>query len=166
MMGDVEFNSACYYRYSNIDLRQLEENLLGKPRDKAAAEELEEAKTLAQKTVEAFIRAAVSAVPSGKQTSFAAQNPPDFIMAVVRHSGTWSLANAFARPVKEDGDLMADSITALVDYWEKLSQAYGTDSIKAKPAMSLSDVNLDGLERVASFEDLVGQVKRAIANGG
>jgi CRISPR system Cascade subunit CasC len=165
MMGDVEFNSACYYRYSNIDLRLLEDNLLGKPRDKASPEELKEAKTLAQKTVEVFIRAAASAVPSGKQTSFAAQNPPDFIMAVVRRSGSWSLVNAFARPVKEDGDLMIDSITALVNYWGKLNQAYGTDGIKAKLAMSLSDVDLDGLEQVASFEKFVQRVNQAVATG-
>lgn len=155
MMGDIEFNSACYYRYANINLEQLKDNLGGDD-------------GLAQKTVEAFIRAAASAVPSGKQTSFAAQNPPDFIMAVVRHSGSWSLANAFAKPilVKEDCDLMADSIGALVDYWGKLNQAYGTDSVTAKLAMTLRDVNLGGLQQVDSFEDLVRQVKQAIANGG
>jgi len=152
MMGDIEFNSACYYRYSNIDLEQLKDNLGGDA-------------GLAQKTIEAFIRATAHAVPSGKQTSFAAQNPPDFIMAVVRHSGSWSLANAFARPVKEGADLMADSIATLVDYWGKLNQAYGTDSITARLAMTLrEDVKLDGLDQVVSFEDLVQEVNQAIAS--
>lgn len=54
MMGTVEFNSACYYRYANIDLRQLVDNLLGKPRDKATPDELKEAKNIARKTVESL----------------------------------------------------------------------------------------------------------------
>jgi CRISPR system Cascade subunit CasC len=29
MLGTVEFNSSCYYRYANIDLRQLLGNLGG-----------------------------------------------------------------------------------------------------------------------------------------
>ena len=29
MMGTVEFNSACFYRYSNLDLRQFLDNLQG-----------------------------------------------------------------------------------------------------------------------------------------
>ena len=29
MMGTIEFNSACYYRYSNIDLEQLKKNFGG-----------------------------------------------------------------------------------------------------------------------------------------
>jgi len=165
MMGDIEFNSACYYRYANIDLGQLKKNLLGKTIDKATQEELEEASELAGKTVEAFIRAAVFAIPTGKQTSFSAQNPPDFILAVVRDNGTWSLANAFAKPVREQGNLIADSIAALVDYWNKLAGAYGSDSIKAKPALALKEAQLTGLDRVTNFEELVGKIKQTIADG-
>jgi CRISPR system Cascade subunit CasC len=29
MLGIVEFNSACFYRYANVDLAQLSENLAG-----------------------------------------------------------------------------------------------------------------------------------------
>lgn len=149
MMGTIEFNSACYYRYANIDLGQLKTNLGDNE--------------LARKTVEAFIRAAKDAVPSGKQTSFSAQNPPDFVMAVVRDSGTWSLANAFAEPVKENRDLVTKSIEALVEYWNRLNKAYPTDSIKAKPILSLKDTSLDGLQRVNNFEELVAIVDKAIA---
>ena len=67
------FNSACFYRYSNVDMGQLTRNLQG---DSA----------LAGKTLEAFIRASVRAVPTGKQNSMAAHNPPSFILVVVRMS--------------------------------------------------------------------------------
>ena len=86
MMGTVEFNSSCFYRYANIDVTQLQKNLDGDGE-------------LVVKTVEAFLRAAVVAIPTGKQNSMAAQNPPSFVLAVVRNSGLWSLANAFVRPV-------------------------------------------------------------------
>jgi CRISPR system Cascade subunit CasC len=149
MMGTIEFNSACYYRYANIDLEQLKKNLGDNE--------------LAGKTVEAFIRAAKDAIPSGKQTSFSAQNPPDFVMAVVRDSGTWSLTNAFAKPVKENGDLVTNSIEALVQYWNTLNEAYPTDSIKAKPVLSLKNISMDGLQKVNNFEELVAVVNKAIA---
>ena len=74
MIGTVEFNSACYYRYANIDLGQLVKNLDG-DRDLAIA------------TVEAFLTAARDAVPTGKQNSFAARNAPSLFFAVVRPSG-------------------------------------------------------------------------------
>jgi CRISPR system Cascade subunit CasC len=102
MIGTVEFNSACFYRYSNVDLAQLATNLKGD-------------EDLARRTFEAFVRATVDAVPSGKQTSMAAQNPPSFVMAVAHDAGLWSLANAFLDPVRPDdgGDLVRKSIDRL-----------------------------------------------------
>lgn len=149
MMGDIEFNSACYYRYANIDCKELKKNL-------------SDDGDLAHKTVEAFIRAAVNAIPSGKQTSFAAQNKPDFVLAVVRETGTYSLANAFSNPVKEGGNLTGRSVEALVDYWERINRAYPDTGIKAKPALTTSDTALKGLETVNSIEDLVATVNKAI----
>lgn len=140
MMGTVEFNSACYYRYANIDLRQLKENLGGD-------------EELARKTVESFLRASVSAIPTGKQNSMAAQNPPSFVFAVVRDSGAWSLANAFLKPVSSGnkGNLVRQSISALVDYWIRLVKVYGDKSIQASLAVALDDVEdveLEGLTRL------------------
>ncbi|MBI4504636.1 MAG: type I-E CRISPR-associated protein Cas7/Cse4/CasC, partial [Chloroflexi bacterium] len=56
MLGTVEFNSACFYRYANVDLAELARNLGGD-------------EELARATLEAYLRAAVSAVPTGKQNS-------------------------------------------------------------------------------------------------
>jgi CRISPR system Cascade subunit CasC len=113
MLGTVEFNSSCYYRYANIDLRQLQQNLGGDAE-------------LARATVRAFLRSAVRAVPSGKQNSFAAQNPPSLVMGVVREDGAWSLANAFVKPVRPrgDDDLIAESVAALDGYWGRLAGMY------------------------------------------
>jgi CRISPR system Cascade subunit CasC len=114
MMGMTGFNSACFYRYACIDFSQLATNLGG---DVA----------LARKTVEAFLRASAAAVPTGKQNSFAAQNPPSFYMTVVRAKGSaWSLANAFEKPVQPGGQgLVYASVKALDTYWGKLADFFG-----------------------------------------
>lgn len=116
MMGVSGFNSACFYRYACIDFGQLVHNLGG---DRA----------LARKTVDAFLRASVRAVPTGKQNSHAAQNPPSFYMTVVRDDGSaWSLANAFEKPVVAgQNGLVFSSIQALDRYWGRLIGFYGAN---------------------------------------
>lgn len=118
MIGTVEFNSACFYRYANVDLDQLVANL-------------DDDEELARKTLEAFLRAAVEAIPTGKQNSMAAQNLPSLVMAVARNSGLCSLANAFVQPVRPDseGDLVRNSITALDAFWGKLARMYGSAGV-------------------------------------
>jgi CRISPR system Cascade subunit CasC len=151
MIGTIEFNSACFYRYANIDFKQLKKNLGGDA-------------DLAKKTVEAFIRASVNAIPTGKQNSFAAQNPPSFVFAVARKSGAWSLANAYAKPVwvGENGDLIEESTVKLVDYWSKLAKAYGDKDIHAKPAYTLNTATLKGLDAVDSLEHLISKINQAV----
>jgi len=115
MMGVTGFNSACFYRYSCVEWDQLVSNLGGSA-------------DLARKTVEGFLRASVLAVPTGKQTGFAAQNLPSFVMAVVRDNGAcWSLANAFEKPIRTDHShgLVENSIKALDAYWGNLKRVYG-----------------------------------------
>lgn len=126
MMGTIEFNSACFYRYLNVDLAQLAVNLQGDL-------------SLARVALEAFIRAAIDAEPSGKQNSMAARNPPSLVLAVARERGLWSLANAFCRPVAvgRDGDLVARSISALDQYWAGLTSMYGTKGIAATEVCTL-----------------------------
>jgi CRISPR system Cascade subunit CasC len=125
MLGTVEFNSACFYRYANIDANQLVSNLQG---DTA----------LARAAVRAFLYGSIEAIPTGKQNSMAAHNPPSFALAVVRSAGLWSLANAFLKPVRPssnpDGhgaqDLIGASIAAMDEQWGKLTGMYGTRQVR------------------------------------
>ena len=94
-----------------------------------------------------FLRAAALAIPSGKQNSFAAQNPPDFMLGVVRKDGqSWSLANAFETPVKpsHDGGLMSASVKRLNEYWEKLNKVYGGDGITTATLSLEGEDNMEG----------------------
>ena len=134
MISVTAFNSACFYRYARLDWDLLAKNLDGD-------------KDLARKTVEGFLRATALAIPSGKQNSFAAQNPPDFMFGVARKDGqSWSLANAFETPVKpgRDGGLMSASIEKLNAYWAKLNKVYGGDGITTATLSVDGDDNMEG----------------------
>ena len=156
MIGTVEFNSACFYRYANVDLAQLADNLKGD-------------RELAGRTLEAFIRASIEAVPSGKQNSMAAQNPPSFVMAVVRRAGLWSLANAFLTPVSphEKEDLVRQSIGRIDHEWGALTRMYG-----ARPIVGVQFAATDPPETpnvgvpLASVDEVVGRVMGAVEFSG
>ena len=149
MMGFTGFDSACFYRYARIDWKQLVKNLNGDT-------------DLARRTVEGFLRAAVAAVPSGKQNAFAAYNPPSFLLAVVRKDGMgWSLANAFERPVRprNDGGLVAPSVAVLDAYWSNLCRVYGTGTLVRTAALALDpDLPLESLKE-AQVENLKTWIK-------
>lgn len=139
MMGTVAFNSACFYRYLIVDIRELVRNLGG---DDQAIEQ-------AKRTVQAFVRAAVLAIPTGKQNSMAAQNPPSLVLCDVRHKAEpRSLANAFVEPVRpsRDGDLVHLSAIRLAKYAASLDRVYGT---KGRAKGGLSFVSLDPEERLS-----------------
>jgi CRISPR system Cascade subunit CasC len=116
MIGTVEFNSACFYRYANLDVGQLATNLQGDGE-------------LAKKTAEAFLKAFVHAIPTGKQNTFAAHNPPSLVFITVRRGSPVSLANAFVEPARPDhaGDLILNSIRKLDRYYGIFAPQYGAD---------------------------------------
>ena len=155
MMGFIGFDSACFYRYARIDWDQLVQNL----NDDA---------DLARRTVEGFMRALVAAVPSGKQNAFAANNPPNFLLAVVRQDGMgWSLANAFEKPVYPRGasGLVAPSVEALDAYWGRLCQVYGDNTLVRSAALALDlDLPLNNLasDRAETLDAWVEAVTDAL----
>ncbi len=131
MMGFTNFNSACFYRYARIDWRQLTHNLGWRDPEstrgdkETIVEANRNAIDLAQRTVSGFLRAAIDAIPTGKQNSFAAQNPTSLAVALVRKDGkSWNLANAFEEPVhaRRDTGIIRPSIEALDEYWNDLTR--------------------------------------------
>ncbi len=140
MMGTVEFNSACFYRYANIDIDQLKDNL-------------QDDEELVRKSVEAFLRASIEAIPTGKQNSSAAQNPPSFVMAVVRERGLWSLANAFVRPISPSREmsLVQGSVAALDRYWGQMVKMYGDRGITGV-WLSVLDDDAPGIKALAEAQ--------------
>lgn len=114
MIGQVEFNSATFYRYAALDAAKLQANLQGD-------------RELTLSGLAAFTEAFARAIPTGKQNTFAAHNPPSFIGVVLRHASPLNLANAFERPVvpRQDQPLTAQSVAALARHEQQLGAVYG-----------------------------------------
>lgn len=114
MIGQIEFNSATFYRYAALDVRKLAANLKG-----------DHDLTLA--AIEAFTRATALAIPTGKQNGFAAHNPPSFIGICLRHGMPLNLANAFETPVAphRDRSLTEQSVERLAEHEAKLGTVFG-----------------------------------------
>lgn len=155
MMGTQQFNSATFYRYANIHMQQLVDNLGG---DAA----------LARSAAAAFVRAFITSIPGAKQNSHAAFNPPDLVLAVVRSNGAaLSLANAFVKPVRatKDKGLLGATGDALADYWARVSNAYGAEGIVAAPYYSvpaeLDAAKFEGGARVKGLAALLVDVTKA-----
>lgn len=152
MLGTVEFNSACYYRYASVDIEQLTTNLGGD-------------RELAAQTLDAFLRASFRAIPTGKQNSMAAQNWPAFALAEVRAAARCSLANAFAKPVTAgpSGDLIGGSIVALDEHWAALRTMYGAEDAVGAWAVALDPEGLGKLRKHAlpSVAELIARTGAA-----
>jgi len=158
MLGTIEFNSACFYRYLNLDVDALRENLKDDE--------------LTLEAVAAFVRAAINAVPTGKQNSMAAQQKPSFVLAVARENNLCSLANAFVKPASatfpnRTGDLISNSITKLDEHYGEMTAMYGEADVTAKHYVMQSGDDLSSMTgaRVKTVDELVARV-REIAAGG
>jgi CRISPR system Cascade subunit CasC len=128
MIGEVLFQSAVLYRFATIDPAQLVAGL-GDDHD------------LARAALAAFTRAFLSAIPSGKQTTFAAYNLPSAVL-ITLDAQPLSLANAFLAPVVPRSDARLDALSwmALTDEWQALA-AYtdGTHPIAVAALDTLGD---------------------------
>lgn len=138
MMGTLFFNSACYYRYAQINLDKLQENL-GENADLTVGACL------------GFLRAMVEAKPTGKQNSFAAQNPASYVRVMVRDAGApWSLTNAFAKPVDpklhQDIGLETASANALHNTLSNLKGMYGEQGFVFEGVSTILDTEEPGSE--------------------
>jgi len=151
MMGTVEFNSACYYRYAVVDFEKLRENLQGDA-------------GLAAKGLRTFLEGFVLAEPTGKQNSFAAHNPPEFVAISVCHNAApRNLANAFETAIyaKQDESLTRKSAKALADKAIALEKAYPRQGGTYVLNLSQADVGELGRE-LDSLDALLDAVLAAV----
>ena len=151
MMGTVEFNSACFYRYAVVDWEKLVANLQG---DTA----------LAEKGLRAFLEGFVVAEPTGKQNTFAAHNPPEFVaVSVRRNTAPRNLANAFetAIRVRKDESLTRRSAEDLAQKAVTLQAAFGGE--EKTLVLNLVQAKTDGFGKpVASLNELLDKTLSAV----
>ena len=165
MIGDVEFNSACYYKYFSIDVAGLIDNLTGvgpyrrqgvPDTDKAAA------LALAGQAIKAMLKAVVLVTPTGKQNSFAAHQLPAAVLVEVRpYSTPVSYANAFvepARPGKGD-DLVSASLHLFGRHVAALTAGFNLESTaRLLLAPEHASFEIAGTERVSDLNTLAARL--------
>jgi len=173
-VDEALFASACFYKYFSIRWETLLENL-------------KDNKELAAHTVGAFIRAAATVNPRGKQNSFAAHNPPDGMLVEIKNA-PMSYANAFAKPVSLDGgrDVISQSIAQLAQCVHDLDIGYGKPEkrfwfspnlrhqlriVDNKKEIDLAESNIKSLEElipavIAGIGHDWKKVQKVIVNAG
>lgn len=172
MIGDVEFNSACFYKYFSLDYDALVRNLAGEePGEKATESEIkaytesvEKAKNVASITLPAFLKAAIFTAPSGKQNTFAAHQLPDAILIEIKPKKIpVSYANAFLTPYKPniERDLVQDSIQKLADHSMKINKKFNIE-IARRLWFSTSDTKIEGTEYCDNINDMIQKLTQVL----
>lgn len=116
-LGVHEFGSGLFYSYVCINRTLLVDNLQGD-------------EELAKKALEAFVRAATTTSPSGKQNSYAALCKASYVLAELGDMQPRSLSTAFFKPVQavEGQDIAEQSIAVMTETRERMDKVYGTSS--------------------------------------
>lgn len=153
MLGDIDYNSSCYYIYASLDTDKLSENLRN----------VENAEEIMQKIVPVMINTMAMTNPSGKQNSFAGHSLPSAVLVEckTKHIPV-SYANAFEVPIKPDKErgLVSNSIASLKKECESIAKDF--DIPVEKRLWYSKDTSIVMDENVAvncnSFKELLMQI--------
>jgi CRISPR system Cascade subunit CasC len=115
-IGEIEFNSACYYGCISINL-----DLFNNGRLRNLPVEVR------RDILAAVIDACIIAVPGARHNSMFAATKPSAVLGIVR-KGTFpmSLANAFEKPIPPSSEGYSERARErLASHWEAMKKAYG-----------------------------------------
>ena len=138
MIGTVEYNSSTLYRYATVSGHMLLGQLADSPEATA-------------KAIVEFARAFITAMPTGKQNTFANRTLPDGVAVVIRTDQPINFAGAFEAPVASNNSgYSSESMKRLVSYAkENYKNYYGPPKkswVIGEYFSALGDtVNLQGL---------------------
>lgn len=139
MLGTIEYNSSTLYRYANVAVHELVNQLGDKEKVIDA--------------VKLFIKAFVNSMPTGKSNTFANQTLPQMFMINIRQDRPVNLVTAYEKPVKSRSGNVIPSIQRLFDEVkksEKFVQApvktlYVVDENVDKPEWAVEEESLSAL---------------------
>ncbi|RNL86732.1 type I-E CRISPR-associated protein Cas7/Cse4/CasC [Halostreptopolyspora alba] len=155
-MNVGQFSAGTFYRYANVNLATLVDNLDG---DTASAREL----------LTEFLAAFLATVPGGKQTATAAMTIPELVYVAVRGDRPISLAPAFEQPITSTHGYAAVARTELSDYARQLHTLWGEEDLhySAHAGMEATDDKLPGLgQRRDSYPALRSEAVEAAFGAG
>ena len=156
MIETTEFTSSTLYRYADIDVLHLCENL------GSAA--------VACRGIEAFLHAFVRSMPTGKQNAFANRTLPAAVIVELRETQPVSLVNAFEKPIissTQEKSQTERSCEELIVQERAIDEAFGIApkvifvTIASPDARALEDFPN---ARVADLSTLVSRVSEECAS--
>lgn len=119
MIGTVQMTSSTLYRYATVNLDGLQNNLGDADVTKTAAL--------------AFVQSFLSAMPTGKQNTFANNTLPEAAVVILRDDRPVSLVNAFEEPVpaQVDGGRRREAARRLAEEVQSLNEMYDIAPLKS-----------------------------------
>ena len=141
MIGVVEFNSATLYRYATVAVHALNEELGGESQ-------------VAAEAVEAFAKAFITSMPTGKQNTFANRTLPDAVLVALRYDQPVNFVGAFEEPVRTvEGGFAKKSIEKLQDYAHQIYSSYVDEPAKVWSI---------GMGEDGSLKELLSDIKSSL----
>lgn len=147
MLGTVEYNSSTLYRYANVAIHELNQ-------------QLDSNKEVVIEALKLFIKAFALSIPSGKINTFANQTLPNALVVTLRQDRPVNLVNAFESPVKAKNGYLEESISNFKEEYEK------TNRFIEAPLATFSTGDIEGLgqgigslnELLVAFEESVNKL--------
>lgn len=157
MIGDIDYNSACYYLYASLDSDKLRENL----------DTVEDADQLVRQAIPVLLRTMALSNPSGKQNSFAGHVLPSAVLVECKEKKIpVSYVNAYTEPARATGkkDLVESSIEKLVEECNMTTRNFGLP-VEKRLWFCVDKYQQkcpEGAEHCASFPALVDAVAESL----
>lgn len=147
MIGDIDYDSSCYYIYASLDVDKLKENLKDSPHALAKVEDL----------IPTLLRVMAMSNPSGKQNTFAGHVLPEVVMVECKKDKIpLSYANAYAEAVSRTSrKVVQDSIDKLVAEVDLMDRCYGLKPLHRGWMALRSTEHPDACECFANFDELL-----------
>ena len=154
MIDTTEFTSSTLYRYADIDVFHLCENL-------GSAE-------AACKGIEAFLRSFAFSMPTGKQNSFANRTLPTAVIVELRETQPVSLVNAFEKPVMATAEKsqIECACKRLIAQESAIDEVFGVNPKEAFVVIASPDANAlkeFPNSQAVSFDEMISHVSEACA---
>jgi len=150
MLGTLEFNSSTLYRYANVAIHELLQQLNNKE--------------AVINTLQLFIEAFSNSMPTGKVNSYANQTLPQAIVINLRTDRPVNLVSAFEEPIKTSNGNVVTSIQRLFDESKKVEKFVNEPEYTFYlTTEDIEDLNIDG-DNEENLKTLLGHFANAVNN--
>ena len=142
-IGNTELTSGLYYGYVVVDVPLLVSNLEGGDRKAWSTQD----RALAAEVVRRLAHLIPTVSPGAKLGSTAPYAYSHFVLAEWGRAQPRTLANAFDKPVRAHGDVLASAYDALSEYVTEVDGAYGKKTerrcLAIRPTDSLATIGAE-----------------------